>query len=265
MRGSTTVPNLCLSVFGGIQPDKLTVYLEQSSNTLANDGMLQRFQVLVYPDPEKWKWTDKAPNREAREKVLDIFIQLSQFNPVEWGANETDFDTFSYFSYSADAQQISIAWSQDLHQNRLPAEDNPLIQQHLAKYDKLFHSLALVFHLVDCAVNGKSELIKRESVLRAAAWCEYLETHARRCYALVADKGFRSAQALADKLKRGLLSDGFTARDVIRHQWRYLTKNESIVKALEWLESDGWVKPFKQNDIGRPTTKYKINPAVKNG
>ena len=48
-RGSIPIPNLCLSVFGGLQPDKLTIYLEQTSHALANDGMLQRFQVLVFP------------------------------------------------------------------------------------------------------------------------------------------------------------------------------------------------------------------------
>jgi Protein of unknown function (DUF3987) len=49
-RGHISIPNLCTSIFGGIQPDKMTVYLEQAAHALANDGMLQRFQMLVYPD-----------------------------------------------------------------------------------------------------------------------------------------------------------------------------------------------------------------------
>jgi len=44
------VPSLCVSIFGGAQSDKLTCCLEQATKALANDGMLQRFQVLVYPD-----------------------------------------------------------------------------------------------------------------------------------------------------------------------------------------------------------------------
>ena len=55
-RGHISIPNLCASIFGGIQPDKLMVYLEQAAHALANDGMLQRFQVLVYPDPRRWEW-----------------------------------------------------------------------------------------------------------------------------------------------------------------------------------------------------------------
>ena len=64
-RGTILIPNLCLSVFGGIQPDKLTEYLEQASHALGNDGMLQRFQVLVYPDNCKWEWRDRTPNHSA--------------------------------------------------------------------------------------------------------------------------------------------------------------------------------------------------------
>ena len=59
-----------------------------------------------------------------------------------------------------------------------------------------------------------------DAALRAAAWCEYLEAHARRCYGLLKDDGLRAAQALAGKLERSALQDGFTARDVRRNQWR---------------------------------------------
>lgn len=59
-RGSIFIHNICVSIFGGIQPDKLIGYLEQASNALANDGMLQRFQVLVYPDRETWEYRDRC-------------------------------------------------------------------------------------------------------------------------------------------------------------------------------------------------------------
>src|SRR3984893_7135336 len=66
-RGHISIPNLCACIFGGIQPDKLTVYLEQAAHALANDGMLQRFQVLVYPDPRRWEWRDRAPEGATHE------------------------------------------------------------------------------------------------------------------------------------------------------------------------------------------------------
>ena len=80
-RGSIFIPNLCVSIFGGIQPDKLTSYLEQAANTLANDGMLQRFQLLVYPDHRAWEWRDRIPAKDARDRAFAVFEALVDFDP----------------------------------------------------------------------------------------------------------------------------------------------------------------------------------------
>jgi hypothetical protein len=70
---SISIPNLCLAILGGIQPDKLTSYLEQAANALANDGMFQRFQILVYPDHRPWEWRDRTPDNQARNSAFAIF------------------------------------------------------------------------------------------------------------------------------------------------------------------------------------------------
>ena len=150
------IPNLCVSIFGGIQPDKLTVYLEQAAHALANDGMLQRFQVLVYPDPRRWEWRDRAPDKAARDAAFAVFETLADFDPVAWGAAPADdFAKFPYFRFDDEAQAVFIEWSEDLHRERMPNEDEPIIRQHLAKFDKLFPALALIFHLVDCAARRR--------------------------------------------------------------------------------------------------------------
>lgn len=216
-RGCIHVSNLCTSLFGGIQPDKLTGYLEQSAHALANDGMLQRFQVLVYPDYRPWEWCDFIPNKEAREKAYAVFDAIANLNPVAWGALPADdYVKFPHFKFDDEAQKIFIDWSTNLNLLKLPNEDNPLITQHLGKFEKLFSALSLIFHLVDCASFESYGPIRAQSAQRAAAWCEFLEAHARRCYGLLADDGLRSAQALADKLRQSQLSNGFTARDVRR-------------------------------------------------
>ena len=267
-RGSIFIPNLCVSIFGGIQPDKLIAYLEQASNALANDGMLQRFQMLVYPDPTSWKWVDRIPDKRARDLALDIFEKLADFDPVTWGAMPADdFVKFPYFKFDGAAQEIFIEWATDLHGKKLPAEDSPIIQQHLAKFDKLFPALALVFHLVESAGTGNRGQVSKTSTIRAAAWCEYLEAHARRVYGLLTDDGMRSAQALADKVKGGKLVDGFTARDVRRNQWRHLTTEESVQAALDWLDGEHWLRSEEVGGAGpgRRTTRYTINPRIKQG
>lgn len=268
-RGHIHIPNLCLSVFGGIQPDKLTIYLEQAVRSLANDGMLQRFQVLVYPDSRRWEWRNEPPNIEARDAALAVYQRLSDFDPLEWGAAPPDTACkFPHFRFSDEAQRVFIEWSRDLHQQRIPEEDDPIVRQHLSKFDKLFPALALILHLVECAGDGARGLVTEEAALRAAAWCEYLQGHARRCYGLLQDEGLRAAQSLAEKLERGALEDGFTARDVRRHQWRNLTTDNSIQAALDWLEDDSWIYGESTGGTGpgsgRRTTRYRIHPEINN-
>ena len=267
-RGHIAVPNLCVSIFGGIQPDKLIGYLEQATQALANDGMLQRFQMLVYPDPRRWEWRDRAPNKAARDAAFAVFETLADFDPTTWGAAPADdFARFPCFSFDAEAQAVFIEWSGDLHRTRMPAEDEPIIRQHLAKYDKLFPALALILHLVEGAASGLRGPVDRQAALRAAAWCEFLEAHARRCYGLLKDDGLRAAQALAKKLEGGALDDGFTLRDVRRNQWRNLTTDDAIQAALDWLEDEDWLRGEASGGTGpgsgRRTVRYSINPAVK--
>lgn len=264
-RGSIFIPNLCVSIFGGIQPDKLVSYLEQAANALANDGMLQRFQLLVYPDHCAWEWRDRTPDKVAHARAFAAFEALADFKPEEWGAYPADdLAKFPYFRFDEAAQEIFIEWSADLHRVRLTAEDNPIIAQHLAKFDKLFPAIALTLHLVDCVATKQRGPVTAEAAMRAAAWCEYLEAHARRCYGLLADDGLRAAQALADKVRQGKLSDGFTARDVRRNQWRSLTTDEAVQAALDWLEDEGWLRSDEVGGAGpgtgRRTWRYFINP-----
>lgn len=263
-RGSIFIPNLCVSIFGGIQPDKLTAYLEQAAHALAKDGMLQRFQLLVYPDHRAWEWRDRFPVKDARLRVYQVFEVLVDFDPMEWGASPPDaFAKFPHFRFDEEAQEIFIEWSTELHRSKLPAEDNPIIAQHLTKFDKLFPALALILHLIECADTEQRGAVTKAAALRAAAWCDYLEAHARRCYGLLADDGLRAAQALADKVRNGRLSDGFTARDVRRNQWRYLTTDEAVNAALDWLEDEGWLRGFRDSKgqaSGKSPLRYAINP-----
>ena len=143
----------------------------------------------------------------------------------------------------------------------------PIIAQHLAKFDKLFPALALILHLVDCAATGKRGPVSAEAAIRAAAWCEYLEGHARRCYGLLMDDGLRAALALAEKVQLEKVPDGFTARDVRRNQWRYLTTEEAVQAAIDWLEEERWLRSEKTGGTGpgtgRPTRRHFINPKVR--
>lgn len=70
-RGSILIPNLCVSIFGSIQPDKLIGYLEQASNALAKyDKLFPALALILHliecADTERYgPVTEKAALRAA--------------------------------------------------------------------------------------------------------------------------------------------------------------------------------------------------------
>ena len=92
------------------------------------------------------------------------------FNPVRHGAiAKGEYDKFDTFVFSDEAQKVFIDWSTELNREKITNEDDAIIRQHLAKFDSLFCSLALIFHLIDCAAHGLRGPVSRASAIRAAA------------------------------------------------------------------------------------------------
>lgn len=259
-RGSIFIKTLCLSVFGGIQPDLMARYLAGSVSGMDNDGRVQRFQVMVYPEAVPWEWRDRYPVKGAREAVRDVFDRLATFDPVLDGASAaTDFVKLPHFSFDAEAQEVFVEWCTELNGSRIPAEPAPLMRQHLAKYEKLFGAIALILHLAE----GNIGDVKVDSALRAAAWSQYLEGHARRIYALAEVGRVNAAELLGRRIRDGKLEDGFTCRDVVRKRWMGLETTAQAEAALDLLEEHGWVVSAEtDNATGRPTTRHYINPQV---
>lgn len=257
-RGSLYIKCLCLSVYGGIQPDLLERYLSGISNSLDNDGRIQRFQVLVYPESVQWEWRDRYPVKGAREAVRDLFDRLAAFDPVQDGATEADdFVNLPHFYFDDQAQELFIEWSTELHRELIAKEQNPLMQQHFGKFEKLFCAVALILHLAE----GNVGPVTVDSAIRAAAWCEYLAGHARRVYGLVEVARVNAAKMVGRRISEGKLLNGFTARDVYKKGWTGISTHSEAESALCILEEFDWIRGYEAFDQpGRPTVRYQINP-----
>jgi phage/plasmid primase-like uncharacterized protein len=260
-RGSLHIKNLCISVFGGIQPELLERDLAGITNSLDNDGRIQRFQVMVYPNAVPWEWRDRYPVKGAREAVRDLFDRLSVFDPVQDGAAPSDdFIKLPHFCFDDAAQDIFVEWCTELHTVHIANEQNPLMQQHLGKFEKLFCSIALILHLAEGSIGP----VSATSALRAAAWCEYLTGHARRIYGLVETARVSTARMVSRRMAEGKLEDGFTVRDLVRKQWSGVTTTIQAETALAILEENGHIKSQEGiNPLGRSTVRYYINPQIK--
>lgn len=257
-RGSLYIKSLCLSVFGGIQPDLLERYLSGIAHSLDNDGRIQRFQVMVYPEPVPWEWRDRYPVKGAREAVRDLFDRLASFDPMQDGATAADdFVKLPHFHFDDAAQEVFIEWSTELHRDLIANEPNPLMQQHLGKFEKLFCAVALILHLAEGSIGP----VRLESAMRAAAWCEYLQGHARRIYGMVEAARINTAKTLGRRIAEGKLEDHFTARDVWKKGWAGIKSTADAEAALSILEDYGWLQSYEVADQpGRPTTRYVVNP-----
>jgi putative DNA primase/helicase len=258
-RGTQHIPALCLSVFGGIQPGRLAPYLSSAlRGGQGDDGLMQRFQVLVFPDPPRtWVNIDRWPDGTARNRAFEVFQHLDRLTPSLVGATLEDGE-LPFLRFDGASQELFNGWLADL-MNRLRAgEEHPAVESHLSKFRKLMPALALLFHLAD----GGQGAITLASTQRAAAWCDFLEAHARRIYASVVAERLRAAKALLGKLRSGKLASPFGARDVYRASWAGLDDREVVGEALATLADHGWVRSVTRGTASRPATEYLVHPSV---
>ena len=266
-RGSIVISRLCLSLFGGIQPSKLQEYIYGTVSGMDNDGLLQRFQLMVYPDDDgTWQYVDEVPDAQAIEDITKIARTLADTDFVSLGAQRDGESGVPYFRFTPAAQKLFIQWLTGLEAS-LPKQENPVIAEHLAKYRKLIPALALIFHLVDLA-SGKrlrTKGISKEAIELAIAWGKYLQTHALRIYSMALDPVQPAVSTLAAKIKVGKLQDGFSERDVYKAEWANLKDTEVVQAACRELEIDGWIRriPFEKGNGRPPSPSYNINPALK--
>lgn len=254
-RGTIDIESATVSILGGIQPGPLTRYITQTKGSGAgDDGLLQRFQVVCWPDPSEWKEVDREPNVRASEAALEVWQRLDVIDQSSISANSES--SIPFLRFDGEAQQEWRGWRQDLESRLRQGEETPAFESALAKYRSLVPSLALLIHLAD---NPKGGPVPIDCLLKAFAWAEYLEAHARRIYSPVLSEEVQAAKKLAAKILSGALSGPFKARDIHRKDWSGLDK-AATQAGLEYLVELGWLFPEEKQDTGRPTTIYQINP-----
>jgi putative DNA primase/helicase len=259
-RGTIHVEACCMSMLGGIQPGRLRSYLADAiQDNPNNDGLIQRFQVLVWPDPSpEWAYVDRMPKAEAISQVARVFEKLVTLDP-EYPLR---------IRFAQDAQALFVHWLAKLEAEIRGGELHPALTSHLAKYRSLMPSLALLFALFEGAARSQEpENVALSFARQAAAWCEYLRSHAERVYAGTVSPQVKAARDLAEKIKRRKVgAEGvFSLRDVYNAGWSGLDSPESAKAAIAVLEDAGWVRDITEPpgpSGGRPSLRYQINPRI---
>jgi hypothetical protein len=145
-RGTTDTPQLCESVFGRIQPSKLLGYLALTKSNIENDGLLQRFQLLVYPDEPGGEpmIVDELPDSRAKNQAFAIIKTLSEMDFTAHGAEIEEHRKIPFFHFGLEAQEFFYEWYLELEARRRSEGEDVMIE-HLSKFDSLMPSLALIF------------------------------------------------------------------------------------------------------------------------
>jgi hypothetical protein len=265
-RGSVHIEAACLSVLGTTQPGRFTAYARQALGADGNDGLLQRFSLLVWPDHGKeWELTDREPDDFAQHVAMKVFRHLDKLG-AETPFDDVHADATSLFEgeakrtidfrFAAEAQPVFDAWL--THNERRVRSDDlpPNLREHFSKYSGLVPALALINHLADW---GDGD-VGVGALEKAIAFVGYLETHARRAYGSGPQDEVAAAKAILRQIKSGGLSrEGFTARDIYRKQWTGLGRETTRV-GLGLLIAFDWIRETKTSGPGRPTISYTVNP-----
>ncbi len=253
-RGTIFIPNATISIIGGIQPSRIIPIIQAMHHGINDDGLLQRFQMIVWPDEnQEWKLIDRPPNQEGWQKYEGVF---RSFRDKRLGSPEHPL----IMRFMPKAQEKFYEWLENLHREAKGGRFSESLQSHVLKMPKTIASLALIFELLD---SGGFE-IGLYAITTALRWEKYLLSHAKRLYAANDTLTAERAKLIVERCDH--LPDIFTARDVYKRDWKCLTDNQTVKQALELLCRCNYIREISgenNSQGGRPTIRYEWHPLVK--
>ncbi|MHA3026741.1 YfjI family protein [Chromohalobacter israelensis] len=251
-RGTVAIENCTLSIIGGIQPAKIAPLVRGVAKGTDDDGLIQRFQLAVWPDqPKRWQWVDRAPSAQAKERYRQAFYALHAM------AFETEDGEPPAWRFTEEAQAVFIAWMEELHADARSGDLPPALESHLLKMPKTVCALALLFALV----GGEQGEVGYAATCRALAWSDFLRSHTERLYSAVTGSQVAGAHLIYQR--RTKLPNPFTVRDVRRKQWAGMASVEDVREAIEVLEDHHHVRRFEvPAETGRPKTIFYWHPSL---
>jgi hypothetical protein len=258
-RGSLHVPSLFLSIFGSIQPGPLSQYVRSTiKGGAGDDGFLQRFSMMVWPDVKPdWELVDRMNKKAEEAEVIRVFEHLDKlaFN---------DENNPIILNFTEEAQKEFDKWQKAL-ELRLRAGSLPNhLEAHFAKYKKLLPALCLIHEHLKAAISENyPEEITLDSLQSSLLWVEYLESHALRVYGSAANAIPKAAMELLRHIKCGDIAEPFSVRDVYYgHHWSGLTTTEEVEEVLDYLVDKKYSGCTMLRTNGRPSQKYWVHPKV---
>ena len=267
-RGTVTIADARLSMVGCIQPGPLSEYIRQARRGAADDGLMQRFLIAWPDDPGEWRNVDRWPDSAAKREAWSVFDRLDTLDASAVGAQqETGYsgepDGLPFLRLADDAREAFEEWHAEI-ESRIRTAEGEGIEGALSKFRTHIPALALLLHLTDRGTGPVSQ----QATLRALAWAEYFESHARRAFGSGRRLTVAAAKAVLRRARSGALAEVFTARDVYRSGWEHLSDRESAEAALDLLVTHGYLSEtelLSGPSGGRPSVVYELTTGGRHG
>ncbi len=245
-------------VFGELGANSLQKYLKNAGRKKRDISVLQRIQILLYPDSyAPLPAIDKRPNYVARENIFDLFHMIDSVAHAKEGV-------IPAVRFSDEAQEIFDQWAYELKIRVKNAESkNDLLSTHLANYYSLMPSLALLFSVLERPKNIHGwNSVSASATNLAVRWCMFLEQHAKKAYNVGFVTQASAVKKIAHHIEAGSVMHGSTLKSICRQHDRFLSAPELVRQAIEKLEDFGWLRIIASDGAKRISLhpKFQSNP-----
>jgi len=244
----------CVSWVGGAQPGKILPLVRgamRGGND--DDGFLQRFQLVAFPDGynEPWKNVDRWPDNAAKEAMVKVFERLNDF------ASYPDADDFTKgLRFDSEAYERFVDWRCGMEARTRSGDETEAMESALQKQRKLVPAMALIIQLAE---NRESREVGIKALEMAIRWAAWSEGHQRRLYAAAMTNDIDAARRILAKIDQGKVNAPFVARDIYNNGWAGLSDRAEVNEGLDLLVRYRWLRAEEQLTTGR--TKHLFHLA----
>ena len=260
-RGSKLIPNLSMSMVGGIQPDPIRKIMAET----VDDGLIQRLIPIILAPANTGK---DIPSFEIEQKYARLIEHLLTMKPEREAVSKYDMDAprKRALRFSPEAKAVREQLEREhLDLVRALEFNSPKLASHFGKYDAIFARLCVIWHCVNNlqGIHPPREIAASTAEKVAKFMTDFIRPSAIAFYVgmLRFSDGHDELQTIASFI----VARGFTEvvpRDVSKASQTLKSYDADEIRRLfERLENFGWLEPAPS----RPKSSkpcWRVNPAV---
>ncbi|NKC50448.1 DUF3987 domain-containing protein [Ochrobactrum cytisi] len=252
-RGSIWIPNISITLLGGIQPDPL----RKIAKDLTDDGLLQRMFCIMLKSGGDDKDEPAGIDENVYAHLVQSLYRLRTSMPAGW-----------CFRFSDDAQEFrNELASEHRKMELLWARINKRPATHIGKFDGMFGRLSILLHVIKNIDQDLPKEVDLDTARQAKSLLhDYLLKHAIALHFNIlgaTDMHGALTDAAGSILTNKDLCDVVSARLLNRHGTALLRGMDSVdlERVMQQLDAYGWVDPLPLGKNER-APKYRVNPLI---